>query len=77
MRYRMAVCFTIVAMSLIGRGRAMGDEWNPRAKLLKSLVDSVPKTLKTQDKATGRFGSLPWICRDQQVIFALVAAWGN
>ncbi|NOZ22265.1 MAG: hypothetical protein GXP25_14390 [Planctomycetes bacterium] len=55
----------------------MGDEWNPRAKLLKCLVESVPETLKTQDKATGRFGSKPWICRDQQVLFTLAAAWAT
>ncbi|MEW6356222.1 MAG: hypothetical protein AB1696_07860 [Planctomycetota bacterium] len=42
---------------------------------MKRLVECVPGILKTQDKATGRFGSQPWICRDQQVIFPLAAAW--
>ena len=53
----------------------MDAEWNPRDRFLKTLVDSVPQTLKHQDKASGRFGSKPWVCGDQNVIFPLAAAW--
>ena len=52
----------------------MAREWSPRATMLKSLMDSVPATLKRQDP-TGRWGSKPWICRDQHPIYPLAAAW--
>ena len=52
----------------------MPAHWQPRQFLLKSLVDAVPKTLKLQD-GTGRFGSKPWICTDQNRIYPLAAAW--
>jgi len=58
---------------------AMPDEeqtlWLPRDWLMKSLVAAVPGMLEKQDLATGRFGSKPWICQDQNVIFPLAAAW--
>ena len=50
-------------------------EWNPREPFLKALVSGVPSILKSQDPATGRFGSQPWICTDQNVLFPLAAAW--
>jgi len=54
---------------------AVWDAWPPRDYLLKSLVDSVEGILKTQDPETGRFGTKPWICQDQNVIFPLAVAW--
>jgi hypothetical protein len=49
--------------------------WPPRAFLIKSLVKSVDATLKTYHPETGRFGTDPWICGDQNVILPLAAAW--
>jgi hypothetical protein len=49
--------------------------WPPRAFLIKSLVKSVDATLKTYHPETGRFGTDPWICSDQNVILPLAAAW--
>ena len=49
--------------------------WNPRERFLKSLVAEVPVVLKSQNQRTGRFGTEPWICDDQNVIFPLAAAW--
>jgi len=43
--------------------------------LLKSLVESVPKILDGYHSDTGRFGTEPWICGDQNVLLPLAAAW--
>jgi hypothetical protein len=50
-------------------------DWPPRELLLKSLGSGIESALKSQDPATGRFGTKPWICSDQNVIFPLAAAW--
>jgi len=49
--------------------------WPPREPLLKALVDGTEPILKSQDAGTGRFGTQPWICSDQNVLFPLAAAW--
>ena len=49
--------------------------WPPRNFLIQSLVASVPETLKTFHPETGRFGTEPWICGDQNVLLPLAAAW--
>ena len=49
--------------------------WHFKQEFLPVLVQSVPKILKSQDKATGRFGSGVWIPGDQTVIYPLAAAW--
>jgi hypothetical protein len=49
--------------------------WPPRAFLIKSLVKSVDETLKAYHPETGRFGTEPWVCGDQNVILPLAAAW--
>lgn len=54
------------------------DEWTtwpPRQFLIKSLVHSVNEILNTYHPETGRFGTDPWTCQDQNVIFPLAAAW--
>jgi hypothetical protein len=56
---------------------AVPETWQPRAELVEALVASVPGILATQDKATGRFGSQPWICQDQERVFPLAAAWAT
>ncbi len=50
-------------------------QWPPREYLVKSLVAGIEPILKSQDPATGRFGSQPWICSDQNVLVTLTAAW--
>jgi hypothetical protein len=42
--------------------------WPPRAFLLKSLVEGIEPILKSQNLPTGRFGTQPWICLDQNVL---------
>ena len=49
--------------------------WPPRNYLIQSLVDSVPETLKAFHPETGRFGTEPWVCGDQNVVLPLAAAW--
>jgi hypothetical protein len=53
------------------------DRWPPRDVLLAGLAASVEGTLATQNPETGRFGTEPWICGDQNVIFPLAAAWAT
>ena len=52
----------------------MEKVWKPEPQLLESLVSAVPDILSSQ-KANGQFGTEPWICRDQNVVFPLAAAW--
>lgn len=52
----------------------MAEEWNPEPELLASLDAAVPQILASQ-KENGQFGTEPWICGDQNVIFPLAAAW--
>lgn len=51
------------------------DRWPPREVLVEALVAGVERALASQDPDTGRFGTDPWICTDQNVIFPLAAAW--
>ncbi|MBM3476980.1 MAG: hypothetical protein FJX75_27230 [Armatimonadetes bacterium] len=51
------------------------DRWPPREVLIEGLAASVESTLASQNAETGRFGSEPWICGDQNVIFPLAVAW--
>ncbi len=50
-------------------------QWPPRPYLIRSLADGIQGILDSQDPETGRFGTEPWICSDQNVIFPLAAAW--
>ncbi len=58
-----------------GTDKITKADWNPRERFLKSLVNDVPGILKSQNRETGRFGTEPWVCRDQHDIFPLAAAW--
>lgn len=49
--------------------------WPPRSFLIKSLISSVAEILQTYHPESGRFGTEPWTCQDQNVIFPLAAAW--
>lgn len=61
--------------TMVGAARAAEAEWPLRDLFVRSLVASVQPTLDSQDPATGRFGSEPWICSDQNVVFPLAVAW--
>ena len=52
----------------------MADLWKPEPEMWDALLDAVPGILADQRK-DGRFGTAPWICRDQHSIFHLAAAW--
>jgi hypothetical protein len=51
------------------------DAWHFKAEFLPQLVAAVPGILRSQDPATGRFGSGVWIVTDQNVLLPLAAAW--
>jgi hypothetical protein len=68
----------ICAIAVPAKGDDTPTEWNPRERFLKELVADVPGTLKKQDPTTGRFRfGDPWLCGDQNVIFALTVAWAT
>ncbi len=52
----------------------MAEIWNPEPELLASLDAAVPGILASQ-KENGEFGTEPWVCGDQNIIFPLAAAW--
>ena len=52
----------------------MGNVWKPEPEMRDVLLDAVPGILADQ-REDGRFGTAPWICRDQEAIFPLAAAW--
>lgn len=50
-------------------------QWDFKAAFRPGLISAVPGILKSQDRATGRFGSGIWIVTDQNVLFPLAVAW--
>jgi hypothetical protein len=70
----LAVLLLLLLSGLAGHAAELPD-WPPREYLMKSLVDRIEPILKSQDPATGRFGTQPWICTDQNVLLPLAAAW--
>ena len=57
-------------------GAAQADQvWHFKAEFLQALLRAVPLILKSQDPATGAFGTGVWIPPDQSVIYPLAAAW--
>ena len=71
-----AFVIMLPAMLLGWVGPAPGDEaWPPRDLLVRSIAEAVEGILNSQDPETGRFGTEPWICSDQNVLFPLAAAW--
>jgi len=72
---RMIIGGLILAATSAASAQERWTSWPPRDYLLKSLVEAVPTTLKAFHPETGKFGSKPWICRDQNRIFHLAAAW--
>lgn len=71
--------FAIFAAILL-EGSGMAAEqmtWNPRPFLVKRLAECVQPILDSQDAETGRFGTKPWTCRDQNALFPLAVAWSQ
>jgi hypothetical protein len=52
----------------------MAEVWKPEPEVLEGLDGAVPEILASQ-KENGQFGTEPWVCGDQSVIFSLAAAW--
>lgn len=48
--------------------------WDP-GDLLADFLQQVPGILRSQDPATGRFGTPPFIVTDQNVVWPLAVAW--
>lgn len=46
-----------------------------RDRFGKLLIERAPEALKTYDEKTGHFGSGIWICRDQESMYPLAAAY--
>lgn len=66
----------IAAVLLAEAAMAESDaRFDPREQCLEALVAGVRPILDSQDTQTGRFGTQPWICNDQNVLFPLAAAW--
>ncbi|MCE5238416.1 hypothetical protein LLH23_07970 [bacterium] len=76
MRYAALVAALLsVSLALAQEAPMAIKDWPPRSYLLKSLTDGIEGILNSQDPQTGRFGSKPWICSDQNVLLPLAAAW--
>lgn len=74
MFYSKAIAFVTV----LTMGAAWPEQWSgwpPRAYLLASLVSEVQPILDQFHPESGRFGTEPWICQDQNLVFPLAAAW--
>jgi hypothetical protein len=75
MRFIMSlILLSVVALPVAAQTPPL-TTWPPREFLLKGLTGAIEPILKSQDPATGRFGSQPWICSDQNVLLPLAAAW--
>ncbi|MGB9619201.1 MAG: hypothetical protein ACPL7K_02175, partial [Armatimonadota bacterium] len=70
----MTLCLSLIAAAYLGADPAC-RELRFKETALKALVAAVPQILRSQDPATGRFGTGVWICTDQNVIYPLAAAW--
>jgi hypothetical protein len=71
----------IIGASLLISCPAVADEpwttWPPTVYLVESLAASVQPDLDVFHEDTGRFGTEPWICRDQDRIYTLAVAWAT
>ena len=72
---RLLVAFVCLALAVPAAAQGSWPEWPPRDYLLESLVAAVPGYLDGFHAETGRFGTEPWICQDQNALFPLAAAW--
>ncbi len=76
------VLFSLYAAGFVfaGMGGAAASEtdaWKYKDDMISALAKRVPEILKTQDPATGRFGTGIWIVQDQHPMWALAVAWAT
>lgn len=67
--------FHILAVAILICTSVSAGDLEFKDKLLSVLVERVPGIMKTYDNETGRFGEGIWICRDQNVVYPLAAAY--
>ncbi|MBQ7393156.1 MAG: hypothetical protein IJV89_02235 [Lentisphaeria bacterium] len=65
----------LTALLLSSAVLVLAGTWPDREQLLKVLVTHAPATLKSFRADSGEFGSKPWICNDQNVLFWLSVLW--
>ncbi len=75
MRIAIVAASLAVPVAIACAQQGQWTTWPPREYFVDSLVDDVPGILEAYHPETGRFGTEPWICRDQNVIFPLAVAW--
>jgi hypothetical protein len=77
MPFQLKGCLFMLTLTLsaLAQEAVSAPIWPPSEHLLKGLVDGIEPILKSQDTATGRFGTQPWVCIDQNVLLPLAAAW--
>ena len=64
-------------MLLAISGSAGADDLTFKERALKQVIDGVPSILKTYNPATGRFGSGPFVVRDQHPLLPLAVAYST
>jgi len=69
------ILMIVIAFAISGPARAGDLKYKDR--LVKQLADHVPGILKTYDAKTGRFGTGIFICRDQNLMYPLAAAYAT
>jgi len=70
-------CAVFAAVLLAASAVFAEEMWPDRGWLLRSVEEGVPGTLAQYDEKTGEFGTKPWLCLDQNVLFQLAVAWGT
>lgn len=76
MTQRSTICVVIGLFIALQAGVARcAETWDYKKQFLPCLTGGIQQILDTQDKKTGGFGTQPWICTDQNVIYPLAAAW--
>lgn len=73
---RITICLALAAVFGVVVVSAKDKEsWPPEKWLLQKLADGIPAQLRAFDPATGKFGTKPWICNDQNRMFPIAVAW--
>ncbi len=65
----------VLAVLIVSLAGSEFTSWPPRGYLLERLLAGIPEIMESFHPETGRFGTDPWICNDQNVLFPLAAAW--
>ncbi len=67
----------VIALALVftANVEAQTMQWPPTDYFVQSLVDDIPAIMDSYHPESGRFGTEPWVCGDQNVIYPLAVAW--